>query len=78
MTTIIRLRPPKGRFPRGNSRKARAERAARRRWFDHAKAEDRYRYGKLTRYGRGPASPVRHIDPKDWTPPSGLTLMSSS
>lgn len=63
---IIKLRPPKGRYPKGNSRKARAERAARKRWSKFDKQENRYRYGKLTRYGDGPASPVRHIDPKDW------------
>ena len=78
MTVILRPRPPKGRMPRGDSPKARAERAARRLWFDHAKQEDRYRYGKLTRYGTGPGSPVRNIDPKDWIPPEGMAVTTKS
>jgi hypothetical protein len=78
MTVIIRPRPPKGRFPKGNSRRAKAERAARRLWLDRARQEDAYRYGKLTRWGTGPASSVRRIDPSEWIAPEGVLLTSKS
>lgn len=71
---IVRPRPPKGRFPKGNSRKARAERRARIIWYKADRDEATWKYGKL-----GAASPVRRIDPADWSPSESvkLTLRSS-